>query len=285
MGFEDFFGTRKLRTGRPMSLRRYACAMVCLVFFAPKAAAQTATISSMAPGAEATTSTLYMVCGAYAAASESWDRVAATLDLTWPGGSRSNYAEFGPGGGTFSVSADVPYAQADVTVSCSLSVMSLATGATYFDGAQYVIRPSAPADLRIDSYGPLIWDFPDQGGGYHRDVTFQFYALGGGLYVVSNNIRERYTLGAPGSLGNTCRVPSIETNPNAVTLQNGRFTDRYGTTPSSSEGFLRQICQVDPNCQTFATQAIKVETSSGTQVGLEWNNTVRFYCATVEIVR
>ncbi len=147
-----------------MSLRRYACAMVCLVFFAPKAAAQTATISSMAPGAEATTSTLYMVCGAYAAASESWDRVAATLDLTWPGGSRSNYAEFGPGGGTFSVSADVPYAQADVTVGCNLSVMSLATGATSFDGAQYVIRPSAPADLRIDSYGPLIWDFPDQGG-------------------------------------------------------------------------------------------------------------------------
>jgi hypothetical protein len=114
---------------------------------------------------------------------------------------------------------------------------------------------------------------------------FQFYALSGGLYFVSNNIRESYTLGAPGSIGNTCRVPSIATNPNAVTLQYGRYPDRYGTQPDSSEGFLRQICQVSPSCHTFATQTVRVETSGGTQVGHDWTNTVRYYCATVDIER
>jgi hypothetical protein len=147
------------------------------------------------------------------------------------------------------------------------------------------IRPLAPADLRISSLGPVVWDFPGQGGGYHRDAHFQFYSISGGAYVPSNQIRERFTLGAPGSIGNTCNVPSVATNPNPVLLNLGAYTDRYGVSEGGSEGFLRLVCQANPGCHTFTTQHVKVETSDGQQIGDEWTNTIRFYCTTVDVSR
>jgi hypothetical protein len=260
------------------------------------AEAQTGSITYLGPsggtssaGSGFTTSdsgSLFIECDVYAAASEPWDTVEADVTLSWPGGSvgpQIFYAQSG-GGGT-SISANVPYGDANEDVSCNLNVNSEGGLGSYSTGATYTIMPGAPSDLRISSDSGLIWDFQGQGGGYHRDVVWQFYALNGGIYFATNNIRERYVLGTPGSLGNTCNIPSIATNPNAVTLQNGQFSDRYGVQPTDTQGFIVNICQTNPNCQTLTMQYIRVEAGDGTQIGSEWPIHVNFYCAKQEVYR
>jgi hypothetical protein len=92
-------------------------------------------------------------------------------------------------------------------------------------------------------------------------------------------------MGLPGTIGNTCNIPGIVGNPNPQVLQLGQVNDRFGVKPGDPEGFLKNVCPVIPNCNTFATQHLRVETSDGTQLGSDFLNSVAFYCTNVDITR